>query len=133
MPVQMSTDVRNAMLDSIEAIVGTSPIMKVRTGPPPANCAAADAGAALATVNMPSDWMLAAALGQKQKSGTWQDLLADADGDAGHFRIYASDGVTCKFQGTYGTAGTDMIGDSIEFNTGQTFTVITFTLIAGNA
>jgi hypothetical protein len=133
MTVQMSTDIRNAMLDAIESITGTSPILKVRTGVPPANCAAADSGAVLSTVNLPADWMLAAALGQKVKSGTWQDLTADADGDAGHFRIYASDGVTCKFQGTYGTTGTDMIGDSTEFNIGQTFTVLTFTLIAGNA
>lgn len=133
MTVQMSVAIRNAMLDSIETILGTSPIMKVRTGNPPANVAAADSGAVLSTVNLPSDWMLAAALGQKVKSGTWQDLTADADGEAGHFRIYASDGTTCHFQGTYGTTGADMIGDSTEFNVGQTFTVLTFTLIAGNA
>lgn len=133
MTVQMSVAIRNAMLDAIESITGASPILKVRTGVPPANVAAADSGAVLSTVNLPADWMLAANLGQKLKSGTWQDLTADADGDAGHFRIYASDGVTCHFQGTYGTTGTDMIGDSTEFNIGQTFTVLTFTLIAGNA
>lgn len=133
MTVQMSVDIRNAMLDGIETITGTSPILKVRTGAPPANCAAADAGSVLATVNLPADWMAAAAGGQKVKNGTWQDLTADNTGEAGHFRIYQSDGVTCKFQGTYGEAGTDMIGDSVDFNAGQTFTVITFTLIAGNA
>jgi len=133
MGVQMSVAIRNAMLDGIETITGTSPILKVRTGPKPANCAAADAGSVLATVNLPADWMNAAALGQKTKSGTWQDLIADDTGEAGHFRIYQSDGVTCTFQGSYGEVGTDMIGDSVEFNAGQTFTVITFTLIAGNA
>jgi hypothetical protein len=132
MTVQMSEDMRNLMLNQIEIALGASAILKVRSGTTPMNVAAADTGDVLATCNLPSNWMNDAAGGQKTKAGTWQDLTADDDGIAGHFRIYMSDGVTCKLQGTYGLSGTDMIGDSVNFTAGQTFTVNLFTLIAGN-
>lgn len=106
MGLQYSTTVNNARLDAIETAISTSAIMKIRTGPPPANCAAGDTGTVLATLNLPSDWMAAASSGQKAKSGTWQDSAADADGNAGHFRIYASDGTTCHMQGTVGMDAT---------------------------
>jgi hypothetical protein len=77
--------------------------------------------------------MAAASGGTKDKSGTWTDSSADATGTAGHFRLYASDGTTCHAQGTVGTSGADMIVDNTSFATGQSFTVTTFTLTAGNA
>lgn len=128
MTVQLSVDIRNAMLDAIEAALGPNAILKIREMAPPANTAAADVGLVLSTVNLPTDWMNAASGGVKTKAGTWQDASADDTGAAGHFRIYQSDGVTCKFQGTYGISGTDMIGDSADFTIGQTFTILSFTL-----
>ena len=104
MSVQLSTAVRNAMLDAIETTAGTSAIMKIRSGAAPANCAAADSGTVLATLNLPSDWLAAASSGAKAKSGTWEDTSADASGTAAHFRIYASDGTTCHLQGKIGRA-----------------------------
>lgn len=135
MSMQLSEDVRNAELDAIEDTIGTDPILKIRTGAPPANCAAADSGSVLSTITLPSDWMAAASGGSKAKSGTWQDLSADADGDAGHFRVYDSGGATCKIQGTVTATGDggDMTVDSITFITGQQVTVNSFTLTAGNA
>lgn len=132
MTIQYSVTVNNARLDSVESTIGVSAILKIRTGAPPANCAAGDSGSVLATVNLPSDWMNNAAAAQKTKAGTWQDASADADGTAGHFRVYDSGGSVCHIQGTYGTVGTDMIGDSVSFTTGQSFTINTFTLNAGN-
>ncbi len=105
MAVQFSTGVRNAMLDAYEAHIGTSAVMKIRTGAQPASCAAADSGTVLATLNLPSDWMAAAASGSKAKSGTWEDTSADATGTAGHYRIYASDGTTCHDQGSITATG----------------------------
>ena len=102
---QFSTAVRNARLDAIETTIGTSAVLKIRTGAPPANVAAADSGSVLATLNLPSDWMAAAASGSKDKSGTWEDLTADASGNAAHFRIYASDGTTPHWQGTVTITG----------------------------
>lgn len=130
MTLQYSVTVNNARLDSVESATGTAPTLEIRTGAPPANCGAADSGTVLATVTLPSDWMNAAASAQKTKLGTWQDASADNTGTAGHFRI--KQGATCHIQGTYGTSGTDMIGDSASFTAGQSFTVNTFTLNAGN-
>jgi hypothetical protein len=135
MAVQLSVTVRNARLDSIETTVGTSAILRIRSGTPPANCAAADTGTVLAAITCPSDWMAAASSGSKSKSGTWEDLSADATGTAGHFRLYDSAGTTCHLQGTVTATGGggDMEVSSTSFTAGQSFTVTTFTLTDGNA
>lgn len=133
MALQYSVTVRNAKLDAVETAIGASAVLKIRSGTEPANCAAADAGTVLATINLPSDWMDAATGGTKSKAGTWTDASADATGTAGHFRLYASDGTTCHAQGSVGTSGTDMIVDNTSFASGQSFTVTAFTLTAGNA
>jgi hypothetical protein len=135
MTLQFSTDVRNATLDVVESTIGTSPIMRIRTGSVPATPATADAGTVLATLTLPSDWMAAASGGTKVIAGTWQDTSADASGTAAHFRIYDSGGTVCKAQGTVTATGGggDMTVDNVVFASGQAFTVVTFTLTAGNA
>lgn len=135
MSLQYSVAVRNARLDAVESTVGTSARLKIRTGAAPANCAAADSGTVLADITCPSDWMAAAAAGAKALLGTWQDLSADAAGNAAHFRIYASDGTTCHIQGTVTATGGggDMTVDNIVFALAQVFNVTGFTLTAGNA
>lgn len=135
MAIQLSTAVRNARLDAIETAIGTSAVLKIRSGAAPANVAAADSGTALATIALPSDWMAAAASGQKAMSGTWADSAADASGTAGHYRIYASDGTTCHMQGTVTTTGGggDMEVDSTSFSVGQQFSVTSFTLNEPNS
>lgn len=134
MTLQYSVDLRNAQLDAIETILGTSPVLEIRTGAPPANVAAADSGTVLATLNLPSDFMAAAASGSKAKSGTWEDTSADATGTAAHFRLKTSGGVA-KIQGTVTLTGGggDMEVDNTSFVAGQQFTVTTFTISAGNA
>ena len=135
MALQFSTAVRNAELDAIEATIGTSAVLKIRTGAAPANVATADSGTVLATLSLPSDWMAAASGGAKALNGTWQDSSADATGTAAHFRIYASDGTTAHIQGTVTATGGggDMTVDNTSFASGQSFTITTFTLTAGNA
>jgi len=135
MALQLSVTVRNAQLDAIETAVGTSPIMRIRTGSVPATCATADAGTVLATLTLPSDWMAAASAGAKAKSGTWQDTSADATGTAAHFRIYDSGGTVCHLQGTVTATGGggDMTVDNTSFVSGQSFTVNTFSITRGNA
>lgn len=133
MAIQLSVAARNGRLDAIEVEAGTSAIMKIRTGAQPADCATADAGTVLATLNLPSDWMAAAASGQKAKSGTWQDATADATGTAAHFRIYKSDGTTCVLQGSVGQGSGDLSLDNTSIVAGQTVTVTAFTLTDGNA
>lgn len=135
MAIQLSTSVRNARLDAIETAIGTSAVLKIRTGAAPANVATADSGTVLATMTLPSDWLAAAASGTKAKSGTWQDLTADATGTAGHWRIYASDGTTAHMQGTITatSGGGDMELDNTSIASGQSVTISTFILTDGNA
>jgi hypothetical protein len=132
--IQYSDDLRNAQLDAKETAVGTSPIMRIRTNAPPADCATADSGTVLATLTLPSDWMAAASGGTKAKSGTWQDASADANGTAGHFRIYNSGDTDCHIQGTVTAdgGGGDLQVDNAVFAAGQSFTVTTFTISDNN-
>lgn len=130
--LQLGVTVRNARLDAIETTVGTAPILTIRSGTQPADCATANSGTVLATLTLPSDWMAAASSGAKAKSGTWQDTSADATGTAAHFRIHDSGGTVCHMQGTVGTSGTDMVVDSTSFTATQAFTISSFTLTDGN-
>jgi len=135
MALQYSVAVRNAKLDAVETTVGTSAVLKIRTGAAPANVAAADTGTVLATLSLPSDWMAAASSGTKALAGSWADASADATGTAAHFRIYASDGTTAHIQGTVTATGGggDMTLDNTSIASGQSVTVTSFTLTAGNA
>ncbi len=135
MALQLSVAARNALLDAIETAIGASAILKIRTGAAPTDCAAADSGTVLATLNLPADWMAAASAGSKAKSGTWEDTSADAAGTAAHFRLYASDGTTCHMQGTVTATGGggDMTLDNTSIAIGQTVTITGFTLTAPNA
>ena len=134
MTIQYSVAVRNARLDSTETTIGTSAIMRIRTGALPLTCAAADAGTVLATLNLPADWMAAASGGVKAKSGTWDDSSADAAGSAAHFRVYDSSGTVCHMQGTVTVTGGggDLQVDNVNFAAGQAFSVTTFSITAGN-
>lgn len=135
MAVQLSVAVRNAMLDAIEATIGTSAKLKIRTGAAPATCATADSGTVLATLSLPSDWLAAAASGAKAQAGTWEDASADASGNAAHFRIYDSAGTVCGLQGTVTATGGggDLTLDSIAIVAAQDVTITSFTLTAANS
>ena len=135
MTIQLAVNVRNARLDAIETNVGTSPILRIRTGAAPANCATSDSGTVLATLNLPSDWANGASGGSKSLLGTWEDTSADASGTAGHFRMYDSGDSECKIQGTITatSGGGDMELDNVVLASGQVFNVTTFTLTDGNA
>lgn len=135
MAVQKSTSLRNAELDAIETHIGTSAVLKFRTGSQPANCAAADSGTVIASITCPSDWMSAASGGTKALLGTWSDTSADASGTIAHWRLYASDGTTCHMQGTATITGGggDITLDAVAITAGQTVTVTAFTWTEGNA
>jgi hypothetical protein len=132
MALQYSVTIRNNQLDQVESTTGVSAVMQIRTGAPPANCAAAAAGTLLAAITLPSDWMAAASAGAKTLLGTWSGT-ASASGTAGHFRITDSTQTTCHLQGTVGTSGADLILDNTSINSSQALTINTFTLNAGNA
>lgn len=129
MTVQIADSIANAMLDAWETAIGASPILRLRSGAPPANVAAASTGTVLATMTLPADWMAAAAARSKSKSGTWQDLSADAAGTVGHYEIVKSDAVTRQEQGTVTATGGggDMTIDNVVVAAGQQIDVTSFT------
>lgn len=135
MAIQLSTTLRNNRLDQVESTTGTAAVLKLRTGAPPADVATADSGTVVASMTLPSDWMNAAASGQKTLLGTWQDTSADNAGTVGHFRLYQSDGTTKHLQGTVTATGGggDMTLDNNVLTAGQSVSITTFTLTDGNA
>lgn len=128
MAVQLAVSTRNARADAVESDVGADAQLAFFTGAQPANCAAADSGTEISRMTLPADWMAAASAGAKAKSGTWQDPAADAAGVIGHFRLYASDGTTCKMQGscTESGGGGDMILQNTDVGVGQAITITSF-------
>ena len=135
MTVQFSTTLRNNRANQIESTTGASAILEIRTGAQPANCGAADSGTLLASMTLPSDWMAAASGGQVAKSGTWEDLSANAAGTAAHFRVKDSGGSTCHMQGsvTATGGGGDLTLDNVSIALGQIVRITSFTITEGNA
>lgn len=137
MALQMDVATRNARLDTIESTNGASCALEIRTGAQPANCAAANGGSILVTIDLPADWMAAAGSGQKAKSGTWQDASADGTGTAAHFRVFNSqatkDETTCFIQGSVGQGSGDLQLDNVAIAAGQQVTITAFTITDGNA
>lgn len=134
MSLQLSVAARNAGLDAYETAVGVSAKLDIYSGSPPANCAAADTGTLLATLSLPSDWMANASGGSKGLAGSWTGT-GSAAGTAGYFRIKDSTNTTCHMQGTVTLTGGggDMTMDNTNIASGQSITVNSFNLTAGNA
>lgn len=136
MALQFSTEVRNAILDQIETTVGASPILRIRTGSAPANCAAADTGTLLAEITLDADWAAAASSGSKAvQTLPDSDASANNTGTAAHFRLFKSDGTTCVMQGTVTatSGGGDLEIDNTSINSGQQVDLTSWTLTAPGA
>ncbi len=136
--LQFSVAVRNAMLDSIETTISTAPVIELRSGALPANCAAVSTGSLLSRDAIPSDWLAAASSGTKVKANTWTltGLSNIATTDIGHFRMFAAGSPdVCVMQGdvTATGGGGAMTVDNISLAATQVVTVNTFTLTAPNA
>ena len=138
MAIQYSTTLLNNQLDQIESTVGVSARLRLYSGSPPANCAAAPTGTLQVDMALPSDWMSDASSGSKSRLGTWSGTGTAGAGSgttAGYFRIVDSAGTTCHVQGTVTISGGggDMTLDNPNIARNQTVTVNTFTITAGNA
>lgn len=131
MALQYSVAVNNARLESVETTIGGTAHLKIYTGVPPANCAAAATGTLLVDMTLPADYLSAAASGVKSKLGTWSGTGAAA-GTAGYFRITDTAGTATGLQGTAGMTGTDMTLDNSNIAATQVVTVNTFSLTAAN-
>jgi hypothetical protein len=130
--MQLSTTVQNARLDAIESTTGASAVLRVFSGAVPANCAAADPSGLLVTMNLPADWMAAAASGSKALLGSWSGTASSGSSTAPvTYRIYNSAGTTCHIQGPAGVGSGELqLNGSI--TSGQTVTVTAFTITDPN-
>jgi hypothetical protein len=100
--VKFSEAVKNARANATESAIGASPVMEIRSGAAPADVTTADSGDLLVSIQLPADWLTAAAAGVVSKSGAWS-AAATAAGSAGHFRI--KQGATCHMQGSVTATG----------------------------
>ena len=133
MATQFSVARRNARADASETAIGASPKFQLRTGAPPANCAAADTGTLLLEVTLGADWSPNAVGGVKTFTTPFGGTAA-ATGAIGHYRLKDNAGTTCHEQGTAGTTGTDIITDAASVSSvGQTINVTSWTQTEGNA
>lgn len=135
MTIQLSEDARNSRLDAFETFVGTSPVLKIRTGAQPATVATADSGTVLMSITLSSDWAAAASGGTKAFSDFPGSFAASAGGIAGHFRLYKSDGTTCVMQGSVSLAGNggNLTVSNDSMASGFSYTVNAFSIGDGNA
>lgn len=132
MALQYSSAIYLGRLDLVESTTGTAPLLRIFSGAAPANCAAADSGTLLATITLPTDWMNAASGTTKTLLGTWSGTAsAGAAATPTHFRIWNSGATVCHVQGTCGI-GTGDLQVNGTITSGQTVSVTSFTLTAGN-
>lgn len=97
MAIQRSVSARDAANNGYSTTLGTSGVtLTLFTGSPPANCAAADSGTALATLSLPSSPLGSSSSGTISKSaGAWTGT-ATATGTAGYYRLKASGGAVVE-------------------------------------
>jgi|ERR1043166_125203 hypothetical protein len=135
MTVQYGTTMRNALLDQWETTIGTGAKVYIRTGSPPANCAAADTGTLLVEFDLGSDWAANAGSGAKTLNSLPVSATAVAGGTAGHYRIKDSAGTTCHEQGTVTATGGggDATIDNTSITSGQSVQITGWTKTAPGA
>lgn len=128
MTVTWSDAVRNAMLDGWEVALGVSAILRIYSGAAPTQVSDAQTGTKLAEFTLASDWAGNAAGGVKAMTGTPLSTTGITNGTAGHYAIYASDGVTCHERGsiTVTGGGGDMTIDNTSIASGQTVKITAF-------
>jgi polyisoprenoid-binding protein YceI len=141
MTLKYSVSINTARLNSIESAGAATPTLRVYKGTEPAIGALATASDLLVAIPLAADW-LSAPSGtvpnlKVDKVGTWSATAAGAGvpGAATWFRIGASGAdhtVVGSVQGSCGQGTGDMSFDNSTINSGQTVTVNTFSITAGN-
>jgi hypothetical protein len=138
MTIQLDTTLRNNMVGQYESTIGPSPRLQLRTGAPPANCAAADTGTLLSEIVLPADWMTAAASGSISLLGSWAGTglpAAGAGTPVAHYRLKNS-GLTTTFeQGTVTATGNggDLTVDNTSVANNQPVSVTSWVRTQGGA
>lgn len=128
MTFQYGATLRNNQVSQLQTTVGASgATLKIFSGAEPANCAASDPTGLLVTISLPASFLTSSG-GVTTIAGTWS-ANATAAGTAATFRIYDSVPV-CHIQGN---VTTDLVLNNTNIASGQTVTVTSFSVTAGNA
>jgi hypothetical protein len=127
MAFQYGTTLRNNQVSQIQTTIGASGTLKIFSGAEPASCAAPDPTGLLATIVLPASFLTSSG-GVTTIAGTWS-VAASATGTAASFRMYDGSSV-CHVQGN---TTTDLVLNNTSITTGQTCSVTSFTVTAGNA
>jgi hypothetical protein len=127
MAFQYGTTLRNNQVAQLQTTVGASGTLKIFSGAEPANCAASDPTGLLCTITLPATFLTSSA-GVTTIAGSWS-ANASAAGTAASFRIYDST-PTCHIQGN---CTSDLVLNNTNIASGQTVTVTSFSVTAGNA
>jgi len=127
MTFRYGATLRNNQTSQIQTTVGSAGHLKIFSGAEPASCAAADPSGLLADITLPSTFLTSAA-GVTTIAGSWT-VAASAAGTAVSWRMYDGSAV-CHLQGN---VTTDLVLNNTSIAIGQTVTVTSFTVTAGNA
>jgi len=127
MAFQYGVTLRNNQVSQIQTTIGGSGTLKIFSGAEPANCAAADPTGLLATITLPATFLTSSG-GATTIAGSWT-VAASGTGTAATFRMYDGSSV-CHVQGN---TTTDLVLNNTSIASGQTVTVTSFTVTAGNA
>lgn len=130
MALQYSTTHRTNSMSDIATQAGTSALLKIWTGSPPANCATTDSGSLLATLTCNVS-ALGTASGGVLTFNAITSNAASGAGTAGYFRIYpsAATGTNAVLQGLVGTSGSDLNLNTTTISIGLTVAVTNFATI----
>lgn len=134
MAIKHSATVRNAKADAVETAIGTAPKLRIYSGTTPTNITDSITGTLLVEMSLPSDWLTAASGGVKSKNGTWSGTAGNS-GTATHYRLWDTAGSNAHEQGTVTATGGggDVTIDNAVIASGQSVTVNSWSLTAGNA
>ena len=134
MALQYSTTHRTNAMTDIATQVGSSGLLKIWTGSPPATCATADSGSLLATLTCNAGGFGSASGGVLTVSAITSNT-ASGTGTAGYFRIYpsAATSTNAVLQGLCGTSGSDLNLSSLSISSGQTVSITSMSITAFGA
>ena len=127
MAFQYGVVLRNNQVSQIQTSIGASGTLKIFSGAEPANCAAADPTGLLATIVLPAAFLTSSG-GVTTIAGTWS-VAASGTGTAASFRMYDG-GAVCHVQGN---TTADLVLNNQSIVSGQTVSVTSFSVTAGNA
>lgn len=126
--MHINVPLRNAMVAAVATRFAAGRL-RIYSGAKPATSNLAPTGTLLVDITLPNPAFAAAANGQIDKTGTWQDAAADATGTAGYARFSETgdtlllDAAFARADLTVGTTGTEIILDNTSITAGQTVTI----------